>query len=51
MKVQNPTDLLDLESVLALHNDFATVEPYVDVEFEINVQKIGAHYKSIKYYL
>lgn len=40
-------DMLDFESVLNLHNDYATVEPFMEVVGEIIVYKIGAHYKTV----
>uniref|UniRef100_A0A915JVK7 ATP-grasp domain-containing protein n=1 Tax=Romanomermis culicivorax TaxID=13658 RepID=A0A915JVK7_ROMCU len=46
IKVNNPIDLSDVESLLALHTEYATVESYVDAKYDIHVQKIGPHYKA-----
>lgn len=47
--MNNPVDLADVESLLALHNEYATLEPYVDAKYDLHVQKIGPHYKAFMY--
>jgi len=49
LKVNNPMDLADVDSLVALHSDYATMEPFVDAKYDIHVQKIGPHYKVFMY--
>lgn len=37
-----------MSTVLSLHEDYCTAEPYIDVEYGIRVQKIGEHYRVMK---
>ncbi|MDP2436137.1 MAG: hypothetical protein Q8P67_10370 [archaeon] len=36
----------DVRSLLALHGDYATAEPYVPADSDARVQKIGRHYRA-----
>ncbi len=38
----------DLSTVLALHHDYCTAEPYLEPEYGIRVQKIGSAYRVYK---
>ncbi|KAL6052270.1 Asparaginyl-tRNA synthetase, cytoplasmic (Asparagine--tRNA ligase) (AsnRS) [Balamuthia mandrillaris] len=38
----------DLATVLALHGDYCTAEPYIDAEYGIRVQKIGPSVRVMK---
>eukprot|EP00026_Physarum_polycephalum_P017617 Phypoly_transcript_18903.p1 GENE.Phypoly_transcript_18903~~Phypoly_transcript_18903.p1 ORF type:complete len:243 (+),score=39.58 Phypoly_transcript_18903:108-731(+) len=42
------TEFKDLSTVMALHNDYCTAEPYIDAEYGIRVQKIGNNYRVMK---
>ncbi|KAL6041769.1 Asparaginyl-tRNA synthetase, cytoplasmic (Asparagine--tRNA ligase) (AsnRS), variant 2 [Balamuthia mandrillaris] len=49
MRFLKQEDLEDFRSVLALHNDYVTLERFVeDRLYDIRVQKIGDHYRAYK---
>jgi len=49
MRFENSTDFNDFKGVLALHNDYVTVESYIDNrEYDLRIQKIGNHYRAYK---
>lgn len=41
-------DMQDITSILALHNDYYTTEPFIEHEYEFRVQKIGDHYRAFR---
>jgi hypothetical protein len=41
----NPT-FTDFVGVLALHGDYLTAEPFFEKEYDIRIQKVGAHYRA-----
>lgn len=41
MLVQDHKNLEDIVSVLSLHNDYCTTEPFIDCDYELRIQKIG----------
>ncbi|KNC51782.1 synapsin short isoform [Thecamonas trahens ATCC 50062] len=53
MRVFSDKDLTDASSLLALHRDYATIEPYIDEdarEYDLRIQKIGPHIRAYKRY-
>jgi len=49
MKFEDSGDFNDFKGVLALHNDYVTVESYIDNrEYDLRIQKIGNHYRAYK---
>jgi len=50
-KIQAESDaqFKDMRSVLALHQDYYTTEPFIqNIDYEFRVQKIGEHYRAFK---
>jgi len=41
MKVNNQNELMDVRSIIALHGDYSTAEPFIDWDWDGRVQKIG----------
>lgn len=48
VKVPNHHDFEDMRSLVALHKDYSTAEPYVEGEYDLRIQKIGKHYRAYK---
>jgi len=49
VRIKDADDIRDFKGCLALHNDYATVEPYIaDREYDIRVQRIGNHIRAYK---
>jgi len=49
MKIDNPDDLKDFGGVIALNNDYVTLEEYVsDRVYDLRIQKIGTHLRAYK---
>jgi len=48
MVLRNQEDFNDLASILALHEDYCTAEPFLTGEYDIRIQKIGKHYRAYK---
>eukprot|EP01125_Pyxidicula_operculata_P015769 TRINITY_DN537_c0_g1_i4.p1 TRINITY_DN537_c0_g1~~TRINITY_DN537_c0_g1_i4.p1 ORF type:complete len:302 (+),score=48.65 TRINITY_DN537_c0_g1_i4:695-1600(+) len=42
------SDFQDFTSVMALHNDYFTAEPFVNGEYDLRIQKIGDHVRVMK---
>jgi hypothetical protein len=36
----------DVKSIVALHGDYSTAEPFVDWDFDYRIQKIGCHVRA-----
>eukprot|EP01100_Stratorugosa_tubuloviscum_P006685 TRINITY_DN284_c1_g1_i1.p1 TRINITY_DN284_c1_g1~~TRINITY_DN284_c1_g1_i1.p1 ORF type:complete len:358 (+),score=145.85 TRINITY_DN284_c1_g1_i1:61-1074(+) len=47
-RIQNQTDFEDMKSIIALNNDYYTMEPMIDKEFEYRIQKIGNHFRCFR---
>ncbi len=47
-KLGDMTEFKDLSTVMALHDDYCTAEPYILAEYGIRIQKIGNHYRVMK---
>eukprot|EP01080_Neovahlkampfia_damariscottae_P002665 gene2665-3861_t len=45
MKVKEDGDLEDFLSCLTIHNDYFFVEPFLNIEYDLRLQKIGKHYR------
>lgn len=48
MKVNSREQWDDLRSVVAIHGDYSTSEPFIDWDYDSRVQKIGSHYRLFK---
>eukprot|EP01106_Pelomyxa_sp_JSP_P019336 TRINITY_DN9600_c0_g1_i1.p1 TRINITY_DN9600_c0_g1~~TRINITY_DN9600_c0_g1_i1.p1 ORF type:complete len:297 (-),score=44.86 TRINITY_DN9600_c0_g1_i1:71-961(-) len=48
IRLENQDQWRDLATVLALHDDYCTGEPFIEAEYGIRVQKIGTHYRVMK---
>jgi hypothetical protein len=48
VKIDASEGLHDCATVLALHNDYASLEPYIAAVYGLRVQKIGPHYRVYK---
>ena len=38
----------DVKSIVALHGDYSTAEPFVDWDFDYRIQKIGCHVRAYR---
>eukprot|EP01027_Heterolobosea_sp_BB2_P017871 GEZU01025272.1.p2 GENE.GEZU01025272.1~~GEZU01025272.1.p2 ORF type:complete len:134 (+),score=32.64 GEZU01025272.1:144-545(+) len=49
-KIRCPTSdtFRDVATVVALHHDYASAEPYIDADYGLRVQKIGDQYRVFK---
>jgi hypothetical protein len=41
-------DFHDISTVIALHQDYCTAEPFWENDYGVRIQKIGNHYRAIK---
>ena len=48
IRVPDRTTWSDVKSIVALHTDYATAEPFIEYDYEIRLQKIGGHYRALK---
>jgi len=48
MKLNDSTQWADIRTVIALNDTYSTVEPFINVEYGIRVQKIGTHVRIFK---
>jgi len=48
MKVDKDNQFSDLRTVLSLHGDYCTGEPYIEAEYGLRVQKVGKTYRVMK---
>lgn len=47
--VANQELLQDISEILKLTRSYGTIEPYVDSQFDLLVQKIGNNFRAFKY--
>ena len=45
---RSESEYADVKCILALHNDYYTIEPFVEHEYEFRIQKIGSHYRAFR---
>jgi len=48
MKILNRHNFEDFTSVMALYSDYITAEPFIEVDYDFRIQKIGNHYRGLK---
>jgi glutathione synthase/RimK-type ligase-like ATP-grasp enzyme len=48
VRLEKHSDFEDLASVIAIHNDYCTAEPYIEGEYDLRIQKIGDHIRVMK---
>jgi len=48
MKIKSNEELQDFKSILALHNDYVSLEPFVEYDFDMRIQKIGNTYRGFR---
>ena len=48
IRVDTQTQFRDVATVLALHDEYCTGEPFVEAEYGVRIQKIGSHYRALK---
>jgi len=48
VKLAGPEALADFKSLLALHDDYTTLEPFIDWDWDSRVQKIGPNYRVFR---
>jgi len=48
VKLLNHHDFEDLRSLVALHEDYSTAEPFIEGEYDLRIQKIGNHYRAFR---
>jgi len=44
----DPFSYQDFCSVIAINGDYVTLEPFIDWDFDMRIQKIGPHYRAFK---
>lgn len=44
--VKSESDLDDVDSILHLHKDYYTIEPFIEHHYEYRLQKIGCNYRA-----
>jgi len=48
VKIKAPEEMQDFKSLAALHGDYVTLEPFVQWDFDMRIQKIGSHYRGFR---
>merc|ERR1712226_347818 len=48
IKISDGRGFQDIKSVVALHGDYCTAEPFIEWDYDIRIQKIGNHYRGFK---
>jgi glutathione synthase/RimK-type ligase-like ATP-grasp enzyme len=48
IKIDNYHAFADLRSVVSIHDDYCTTEPYKEGDYDLRIQKIGDHYRCFK---
>lgn len=46
MQVRNALDFQDITSIVSATQTFSTCEPFCETKCDIQIQKIGSHYKA-----
>ncbi|PRP80621.1 synapsin II [Planoprotostelium fungivorum] len=41
-------EFIDLASIIALHPDYCTTEPFINSAYDVRIQKIGDHYRAYR---
>lgn len=45
MKIKSNEEMQDFKSVLALHRDYVSLEPFIEYDYDMRIQKIGTQLK------
>ena len=48
MKLKNSDEFQDLISIIALQNNYFSIEKFIESSYELRIQKIGSHYRAFK---
>lgn len=48
IRLQQHSEFEDLRTLIALHEDYLTAEPFYDSDYDIRIKKIGSHYRAYK---
>jgi hypothetical protein len=48
MKVDHEQGMKDLASVVGIHGDYCTSEPFVEGQYDLRIQKIGGKIRAFK---
>uniref|UniRef100_A0A6B2L819 ATP-grasp domain-containing protein n=1 Tax=Arcella intermedia TaxID=1963864 RepID=A0A6B2L819_9EUKA len=48
MKCDTSRQFADFKSVVALHGDYVTAEPFIDWDYDMRIQKIGPNYRAFR---
>eukprot|EP01111_Echinosteliopsis_oligospora_P011039 TRINITY_DN3541_c0_g1_i1.p1 TRINITY_DN3541_c0_g1~~TRINITY_DN3541_c0_g1_i1.p1 ORF type:complete len:295 (-),score=86.44 TRINITY_DN3541_c0_g1_i1:74-958(-) len=48
MKIKSDEEIQDFKSIIAINNDYVTLEPFVQWDFDMRIQKIGRDYRGFK---
>lgn len=48
MKVNTEEEMKDLQSVVGIHGDYSTCEPYIEGAYDLRIQKIGQRIRVFK---
>jgi len=48
MKIKSNEELQDFKSVIALHRDYVSLEPFVEYDYDMRIQKIGNTYRGFR---
>jgi len=48
IKCDNSRQFSDFKSICALHGDYVTVEPFIEWDYDMRIQKIGPHYRAFR---
>jgi len=48
MMFESTVQYQDFRSLMAVHNDYVSVEPFIKWDYDMRIQKIGPHYRGFK---
>lgn len=48
MKVNTEEEMTDLRTVVGIHGDYATCEPFLEGAYDLRIQKIGQRIRAFK---
>jgi hypothetical protein len=48
MMLTEHANFQDLASIMSLHNDYSSAEPFLQGEYDIRIQKIGNNYRAYR---